>query len=462
MTHEPLAEDEIRRLPLPPVVPGPPVLGSARALAKDPAKFIVDRYKELGPIYRVKTPIRTYTVMAGPEANAFAHEDSRGDLVARKFWKPIVEELDAPNAITALDGEDHKTLRKALGPMMAKSIPESRLEDVSKVTREYFETHAQEGELVPFSDFCGRLVSSQIGYLLTNRIPPADAHQAIFEMFKEVFVSIGLGRLPRWVLKLRGRKYRDARARAFAFADAMVAERRALPRDERDGRHFVDSILEAAEQHPHLFTEGDIRLAGLLPFYAGVDTMGQSVCYGVYELFRRPEVLERVRAEVDASFANGPPTVKSFREMEDLTGAIMEVNRIHPTAFATIRAAGRDFAFEGHRVQKGSEVLVGTTACHSLPEYFEDPERFDIDRYRAPRNEHMVPHVYAPFGKGPHACLGAGFANVVMAATFATILHHFDLELEDPDRVYEKVLLPTPSLPADFRVRFKGWRNRPL
>jgi cytochrome P450 len=106
-------------------------------------------------------------------------------------------------------------------------------------------------------------------------------------------------------------------------------------------------------------------------------------------------------------------------------------------------------------------VLVGTTACHSLPEYFEDPETFDIGRYRPPRNEHLVPHVYAPFGKGPHACLGSGFANVVMMATFGVILRYFDLELEDPGRVYRKVLIPTPSLPADFRVRFKGWRNRP-
>jgi hypothetical protein len=45
--------------------------------------------------------------------------------------------------------------------------------------------------------------------------------------------------------------------------------------------------------------------------------MGQSVCYGVYELFRNPEVL-------------------------------------------MTRVAGRDFAFEGYRVKKGSEVLVGT------------------------------------------------------------------------------------------------------
>jgi cytochrome P450 len=429
---------------------------------QDPAKFIVEKYRALGPVYRVKTPIRNYTVMVGPDANAFAHTDDGSTLVARNFWKPQADELDAPNSITALDGEDHRTLRKALGPIMAKSIPENRLDDVFQVTRGYFDSHAREGELIPFVDFCGRLVSSQIGYLLTNKIPPEDAHDAIFEMFKAVFIHLGLGRMPRWVLKVRGgRKYRHAKARAFAFADAMVAERRALPKEERDGRHFVDYILEAAEAYPHLFTEGDIRMAGLLPFYAGVDTMGQAVCYGVYELFRRPEVLERVRAEVDAFFADGPPAVKDLRRMEDLSGAIMEVNRIHPTAFAMTRVAGRDFAFGGYRVPKGSEVLVGTTACHSLPEYFDDPDAFDIDRYRPPRNEHLAPHVYAPFGKGPHACLGSGFANVVMTATFGVILHHFDLELEDPDRVYEKVLMPTPSLPSDFRVRFKGWRNRP-
>jgi cytochrome P450 len=140
---------------------------------------------------------------------------------------------------------------------------------------------------------------------------------------------------------------------------------------------------------------------------------------------------------------------------------VNEALRLHPVAFAMPRTAACDFTFEGFRVDRGASVLVFTSACHFDPGYFPEPETFDIERHRPPRDEHRRPDVFAPWGRGPHQCLGAGLAGVQMAATVATILHHCELELAEPERGFPHVLRPSLSLGEEFEIRFNGWRREP-
>lgn len=60
-----------------------------------------------------------------------------------------------------------------------------------------------------------------------------------------------------------------------------------------------------------------------------------------------------------------------------------------------------------------------------------------------------------------HQCLGAGLAGVQMSATLATILHHCELELAEPERKFPHVLRPSLSLGPDFKIRFNEWRRDP-
>jgi cytochrome P450 len=288
-------------------------------------------------------------------------------------------------------------------------------------------------------------------------VPSPEEHAAILRYTNAVVVNLSLRRLPRWILRLQGPSFRRDRRIAFAFARRLVEEH-----DDRDGSagDFVDAVKAAARDHPEWFSEGDVRSAGLLPFFAGVDTVGQTTVFILYELLRHPSLLERVRREADLLFADGRPTATALREAPDLNGAVNEALRLHPVAFAMPRTAARDFTFAGRTVARQQSVLVFTSACHFDGSFFPDPERFDIDRHRPPRNEHRRPDVFAPYGRGPHQCLGAGLAGVQMAATVATLLHHVDLELAELGRVHPHVLRPSLSLGPDFRLRLVGWRHR--
>jgi cytochrome P450 len=429
-------------------------------MASDPLGFLLEQHRRLGPIFRVRAGHMKLVVMAGERANAFAHGDGAGCLSNRETWAPTLREFGAPNNFVGLDGEPHRLLRRKFAGHFSRKAAEARLADLVDLTRAAFQERSA-GEEIPFVAFSQALASRQVGTLLVGRVPSREEHEAILRYTNAVVVNLSLRRVPRWAFRLsQGGQLRRDRETAFRFSRELVAQRDRAGFGEAS--NFIDATHLASREHPHLFAEGELVSAGLLPFFAGVDTVGQTNVFLLYELLRHPELLERVRAEADRLFEAERLDPRALREAADLNGAVNEALRMHPVAFAMPRTAARDFTFEGFRVDRGESVMVFTSACHFDPDYFPDPDRFDIDRYRPPRDEHRRPDVFAPWGRGPHQCLGAGLAGVQMGATLATILHHCDLELAEPEREFPHVLRPSLSLGPAFRIRFNGWRHAPV
>lgn len=194
-------------------------------------------------------------------------------------------------------------------------------------------------------------------------------------------------------------------------------------------------------------------------YFAGLDTVANVSSFMVYELLRQPDLLRRARAEAGAVFAH-TPTPEAFRDLPELHAAAMETMRLYPVAGLLLRTAAREFSVAGYPVHEGQPLLVATCATHFAPKFFPDPGRFDIGRFADPRNEHKVRGVYAPFGTGPHTCLGAGLAEVQIVLTTATLLHAADLALDPPGYKLKKAYAPSLT-PKGLSVKVTGWRTPP-
>ena len=440
--------------PLPPRVPGLPILGNALDMANDIIGFCVTQYRARGPIFSIRALNREMVVLAGPEANLFITQHGADKFSARETWTPLGHELDADVYLQSVDGERHITFRKLMkrsysASMMTSNLP--LLVDIAQTAIDRLPIGSEMSALQLFR----LIVTEQLGQMLTGH--------AVGDDLETMTTFLGMS-LKALVTKtapaftLRQAKYRQAKARVIALGREIIEQHRTTQRAQPD---LVDDVLAAGLQHPDLLgSEGQMLEAVLGPFSAGLDTVSNECTFLLYALFQNPKVLERCISEADILFAGGVPQAAQLRALDTIHHAMMETLRLYSIAPGITRQAAQTFTFAGHRVEKGQPLFLATTVPHFLPELFPNPSAFDIDRYTEPRNEHRQRGAFSPFGIGTHTCLGAGAAETQMMLVMATVLHMLRLEWVNSGEKLKIKQDPTPTLGAKFQVRLVERRHR--
>jgi cytochrome P450 len=99
-----------------------------------------------------------------------------------------------------------------------------------------------------------------------------------------------------------------------------------------------------------------------------------------------------------------------------LPSAVEEALRFEPPVQLTDRAVVEPVELAGVRLERGTIVAALLAAANRDPEYFSDPERFDVGRRE---NRHLS------FGLGNHFCLGAALARLEAQVTLGALLRRF-------------------------------------
>jgi cytochrome P450 len=178
----------------------------------------------------------------------------------------------------------------------------------------------------------------------------------------------------------------------------------------------------------------------------------------IKRILENPDLYQRIQTEVDEVFSKGIPDSETLLAMNDLNGLYRETLRLQPTGFGITRTATKNFVFKGFQVYKGEDVLIYTTAEHRNEQYFPDPLKFDIERYREPRNEHRQA-AFAPFAKGPHACLGAGMSELMGPLNMGLILYNWDLKPACDLKKVKMTFNPAPVLSDNFKIKITRRNN---
>lgn len=140
----------------------------------------------------------------------------------------------------------------------------------------------------------------------------------------------------------------------------------------------------------------------------------------MFELARHPAWQERVREESRA-LPGDALAYDDLDRLEALGLVFRETLRRYPPLPVIPRVATEAFEFGGYLIPKNAMVVVSPIVTHHMAEWWDDPFRFDPDRFGGARAEHeRHTHSWIPFGGGPHMCLGLRFAE----AQVKTILHH--------------------------------------
>ena len=441
--------------------------------------FIRREYERLGPIFEIEKnaltrglesffltkPLgrrgmkydRKLIVMAGPEANRFFQKNDKAYFRSREFWMPFDEQFDvrATRATLSMSGEDHFRMRRAKRPGYARAMGEMQVPGIVDVMRREIASWPAERP-IPTTAMTKRLVYNLMCRVMVGISAP-EYYDDFITLFEAAFKSI-LGLYP-------GRLQRARLRRARARLDELTAKILRLHEPEHRGNRppdVIDHLLAMHRSDPSFLPETDVGILALEPIYAPLDTLAHSLSFMLYELLKRPDLLRRAQVEADALFELGEPTAQGVQQLDVIRRVYLETLRLYAIVPRTVRTVANSFEFSGCTVPAGRQVILDFTLTHHLPEFFADPEQFDIDRFAPPRDEHRQPAVYLPYGVGTHRCLGEDMAEFVTLTAMATLLHDVRLELDPPGYTLSgwKIKgLPTRHPGKSFRFCLAGRRS---
>uniref|UniRef100_A0A336LL69 CSON010700 protein n=1 Tax=Culicoides sonorensis TaxID=179676 RepID=A0A336LL69_CULSO len=84
-------------------------------------------------------------------------------------------------------------------------------------------------------------------------------------------------------------------------------------------------------------------------------------------------------------------------------------------------------------IKKGTAILISTMGLHYNPEYFENPDTFEPERFRK-GSETYNKDAYIPFGEGPRQCIAVrmGFMGAKAAVVKLLSKHSFETVSNKP------------------------------
>jgi cytochrome P450 len=198
----------------------------------------------------------------------------------------------------------------------------------------------------------------------------------------------------------------------------------------------LDRLLEVKD-----WTDEEIVDEVVALFLAGGETSANTIVFAILELYRNPECLAKLLAELDSHLGKpktSEPTEmawESLSQLPYLERVIKETLRLHPILpllGAREVVAKEGIEIMGHRISQGTLLAVDVRGIHRSPKYWPEPLKFNPDRWIDLTPE---PGTYLPFAEGPHMCLGYKMAMLELKVVIARLVHRYKFTLVEDQKL---------------------------
>jgi len=402
-------------------IPGPGLLGSLRGLFRfrndriAPLQDLTDTY---GDVAALRVGKFSFILANSPEV-------IQECLVSRfrSFRKdPYYDFLRMVLGNGLLTSEDtfHLQQRRMIQPAFHKD----RIAQYARIMSADAEALAarwQDGQAVDMAVDMMGLALSIVGKTLFNSEVGGEAHRvahALEDLLKMDHRIVGpFGKqlihlpLPSHRRFFAGLRYLDE------VLFKMIQEHRA----SGDQGDLLSMLLAAQDEDDgHRMTDQQVRDEALTLFLAGHETTAVAMTWTWYVLSQHPEVEARLHEELDAVLAGRAPAPEDYPKLDYTRRVFQESMRLYPPAYMIGREAIEDTQLCGYRIPKGAIVIMSPFITQRNPKLWEDPMRFDPDRWLPEHAAGRHKFAYFPFGGGRRLCIGESFAwmegVLVMAA----------------------------------------------
>lgn len=201
--------------------------------------------------------------------------------------------------------------------------------------------------------------------------------------------------------------------------------------------------------------EAALKSTAAIMYIAAEETTTTSLRAIILAMIRYPEVQRKAHEELDRVIGHDRlPGYEDQKSLPYIEALITEVMRWWPAVpMGVPHMVAEDMTAGGYLIPKGAAVLPSVWwFCHD-PETHPDPERFDPERFLAPRNEADPREIV--FGYGRRICPGRHFADTTLWINVARLLAAFEMSKAVDANGNE--IDPNPSGSAGLSLRIESF-----
>lgn len=194
-------------------------------------------------------------------------------------------------------------------------------------------------------------------------------------------------------------------------------------------KSLIETLLSLQESEPEFYSDDVLKSIIVIMFVAGVETTAVSLEWAMSLLLNNPDVLQKVRAEIDCNVGNGRMLNDlDLVNLPYLRCVVNETLRLYPPAPLLLpHFSSEDCILGGYHIPRGTALMVNTWAMHRDSEAWEEPNKFKPERFETIHSEREgFKHI--PFGMGRRACPGAGMAIRTISFALGSLIQCFEWE----------------------------------
>ncbi|EDP51746.1 hypothetical protein KXW98_007948 [Aspergillus fumigatus] len=391
-------------------------------------------FEQYGPLIKTNTLGRTVYQTNDPILSAIVFNES--DFFTKKINEahPLYS-LKTPAAGVFLGDTDtpewrvaHKFLPPALGPKAVRHYAPTMQKTVEDACTIFDQLDAQ-GEAWNVYQYMLKLGSQAVGKLTLGldfeHFSSADApiHEMVHLIAEVLSLNKKVTSKGDWYASLPfgdPKRLRDTKARIEQLVEESVQKAQRggvedLPLQDAALRaaNMVDYALRATDNKGEKLPKSSLVWALVVATGAGFTTTSSLLSWLIYGLVTYPGMQDRLLQElVDHGFDDTTEITADFTDqLTFLDKYIKETQRRHNPSFQPGRTAKLDLILPGgYKIPQDAVVIPALHHIHNNPAIWDNPARFNPDRWDTDEVKQRHKAAYIPFGTGPRMCIGFNFA----------------------------------------------------
>ncbi|WP_372370766.1 cytochrome P450 [Candidatus Uabimicrobium sp. HlEnr_7] len=407
--------------------PGPNIfrgLSNVIHFALDPISLMKKMQKQYGDFIQIwMGPLRFFFVYHPRHIQHILQTKQKNYLHSRLIFDKLIP-LTGSKGLVQLEGEKWKKHRQITNVSFKPQQMESFVPLIVEITRKSIDKLTAQKKFEMCDEMTDLVLKTAMRMLFS--LEAEEQVSKITTAFLEANRCCGkriksIVHLPTPIPSPNNLRFKRAVKKLDEFAYSMIKERRKQQDFDND---MLGTLMEKGKEDEQQMDDVQLRDHMMTFLFAGHETTACSLTWCFYLISQHSEIERKMREEIDSVLGERDPEYTDLPKLKYIAMVYQEALRLYPPAWILARQPIDKDEIDGKNIPKNCNILLNIWEVHRHPDFWDDPNTFDPERFSSENSKKQHRFAFLPFGAGPRICSGARLSMVEGVIILAMFLRN--------------------------------------